>query len=309
MRSKMGQKSRVRDLRQAVADVQDESTIEIGYSDSDIMLIDNIRALSEPDPIRVDMNAIAFCKQGRMQGLLDGVPVTIGRGEAIICAPNAMIDNVMVSPDFECAALCITTNGLRNILHSNMNVWTQAVYVNRISKVKLSEQDDMFYQQFYNLLGLCIDAGAQSTAWKPFRGELVQTLIKCALLGLCTLLTSSMDSVPEKHQATDSIFSRFISLLQNSEIKHRPVEEYAQELFISPKYLTVICKKQSGKTANDWIREYTLADINYYLRSTDFSAKEIAHKTGFLNVSFFGKYVKEHCGMPPMKYREMLRKT
>lgn len=305
----MEHKGRVRDWQQVVADVQEGAHVEIGYSDSDIMLIDNLRALSEPDPIRVNMNAIAFCKRGRMQGQLDGVSVTICMGEAILCAPNAMIENVMVSPDFECAVLCITTNGLRNILHNNMNVWTQAVYVNRISKVKLTEQDTLFYQQFYSLLGLCIDVGVQSTAWKPFKGELVQTLIKCALLGLCSLLTDSMNNVPGDHQASDGIFTRFVSLLQNSEVKHRPVEEYAQELFISPKYLTVICKKQSGKTANDWIREYTLADINYYLRSTDLSAKEIAHKTGFQNVSFFGKYVKEHCGMPPMKYRETLRNT
>lgn len=81
------------------------------------------------------------------------------------------------------------------------------------------------------------------------------------------------------------------------------MEYYASQLFISPKYLTIICKKNSDKTANDWIREYTLADISYYLRNTELSVKEISIKLGFPNTSFFGKYVKEHFGCTPLAYR------
>ena len=86
-------------------------------------------------------------------------------------------------------------------------------------------------------------------------------------------------------------------------MKHRPVEDYANDLCISPKYLTVICKKNSGKTANEWITEHVLEDIRYYLKHTDLSIKQICDELGFPNPSFFGKYVKDHFGMTPLEFR------
>ncbi|MBR1622282.1 MAG: AraC family transcriptional regulator [Prevotella sp.] len=91
--------------------------------------------------------------------------------------------------------------------------------------------------------------------------------------------------------------------MNTSHVKHRPVEYYASELCISPKYLSVICKNNSGKTANEWIREHVLEDIRYYLRNTDYSIKEICNQLGFPNPSFFGKYVKEHFGVTPAQFR------
>lgn len=68
--------------------------------------------------------------------------------------------------------------------------------------------------------------------------------------------------------------------------------------------LTMICKKNSGKTANEWIREYTLAAITHELRNTELSVKGISNKTGFSNMSFFSRYVKQHLGCTPMEYRD-----
>ena len=63
------------------------------------------------------------------------------------------------------------------------------------------------------------------------------------------------------------------------------------------------CKKNSGKTANEWITEHVLEDIRYYLRQTDLSIKQICDKLAFPNPSFFGKYVKDHFGMTPLEFR------
>lgn len=92
-------------------------------------------------------------------------------------------------------------------------------------------------------------------------------------------------------------------MLHTIKVKHRPVEAYANDLCISPKYLTVICKKNSGKTANEWITEHVLEDIRYYLKQTDMSIKQICDRLGFPNPSFFGKYVKDHFGQTPVQLR------
>ena len=87
-------------------------------------------------------------------------------------------------------------------------------------------------------------------------------------------------------------------------MKRRPINEYASELAITPKYLTMLCLKYSNKTASQWIIDYTLEDIRFYLRSSNLSIKEISAKLGFANMSHFGSYVRKHLGMSPSEFRE-----
>ena len=98
-------------------------------------------------------------------------------------------------------------------------------------------------------------------------------------------------------------FQRFLDLLHSLEVKHHSTKWYASELCITPKYLSFICKKNSGKTANEWITEHVMEDIRYNLKQTDYSNKQICDMLGFPNTSFFGKYVKDHFGMTPMQVR------
>ncbi len=71
----------------------------------------------------------------------------------------------------------------------------------------------------------------------------------------------------------------------------------------------MVCQKYSGKTASDWINEYVVQDINYYLKNTTKSIKEIADTLGFDNLSFFGKYVKQHFGSSPRGVRDSITNT
>ena len=172
----------------------------------------------------------------------------------------------------------------------------------------MNETDQVFYTKFTDLVRLCLDPTfSDRSSWKPYRREIVETLLKSALLAVSNLL---LDGLPKDASvsSTSDLFDKFLKMLQQSEIKHQPVEYFAQQLCITPKYLSIISKRHSGKTAIEWITEYTLADITYYLRSTTKSIKEISGILGFSNTSFFGKYVREHLHMSPLKYRESLRK-
>ena len=82
---------------------------------------------------------------------------------------------------------------------------------------------------------------------------------------------------------------------------------YADKLCITPKYLSIICKKNSGKTAKEWIQEYVTENVRFYLKSTDKSIKEISDILGFPNPSYLGRYVKERFGMSPKTYRDGLK--
>lgn len=102
------------------------------------------------------------------------------------------------------------------------------------------------------------------------------------------------------------LFRRFLELLATRHVKHQLIETYAQKLFVSANYLTKVCRKISGKTAMQWVREYTEADIRYYLLNTDRSITKICDDLGFPSLPFFGKYCRRAFGMSPTEFRKRM---
>lgn len=299
-----------KDIMQRIEEGEFAQSAEIStsYLDEDILIIDNVKVLQNPDPVRLQMNMIASCQRGKMQIRIGERDVVVEQGDIFICPPNTMIDIVEFTDDFACTAMCVSNHGMLNILRSHISVWNRAMYVSKVSVLKMNEVDRVFYAKFTDLVSLCLDPEfSERTSWKPYRREIVETLLKSALLAVSNMLLADLPK-DETSSSTSDLFDKFLEMLQQSEVKHQPVEYFAQQLCITPKYLSIICKRHSGKTAIEWITEYTLSDITYYLRSTTKSIKEISGILGFSNTSFFGKYVREHLHMSPLKYRESLRK-
>ena len=271
--------------------------VQIGYSDGDIIVLDNIQKLSEIKNTRIPLIAIVICLNGSVRALVDGQDMLLHEKQVAIIPQNVNMSDFIVSPDFNVKGLLLTNRVLQSFLREKMQVWNNMMYVHRMNVLDLDDEDMRFYSHFHEMLRLSIER----TKPHPYRAEVIQSLLRALVTELCG--TMSID-LPASDKITASIhFQKFLDLLHSEQIKYRTVEAYADELCISPKYLTAICKKQSGKTAIQWIREQLLENIRYYLKHTDFSIKQICDKLGFPNTSFFGKYVKDHFGMTPVQLR------
>ena len=273
--------------------------IQIGYSDNDIVVIDSIQQFNEVNTAHVAMNAIVICTNGKVQARVNGIQMELHKNQVAIVPQNVTATDVMVSPDFNLRAMFLTNRILQSFLHEKMNVWNDMMYVHRNHIVTMDEDEILFYTHFYDMLTLAIERGKEN----PYHTEIIQALLRSAILGLCGAMKWMLSSDHHETHTTDTHFQRFLDLLHSTDVKHRTVEAYANDLCISPKYLTAICKKHSGRTANEWITEHVLEDIRYYLKQTDLSMKQICDQLGFPNPSFFGKYVKDHFGMTPMEFR------
>lgn len=279
----------------------DNEDFHVGYSDNDIVIVDSIQKFTEFSTAHVSMNAIIICTQGKVQGTLNGQPMELHKNQVAIIPQNVNITDPMISPDFDLKGLFLTNRILRSFLREKMPVWNDMVYIRHMYLVTMEAEDLQFYTNFYEMLRLCFE----NKYIHPFRTDVIQSLLRAAILGLCGTLKQRFpadDDLPATHTANNH-FQHFLDLLHTVEVKHRTVEWYASELCISPKHLSALCKKHSGKTANEWIREQVLEDIRYNLKQTDLPIKEISQRLGFPNTSFFGKYVKEHFGMTPMQVR------
>ena len=288
---------------QALANNED---LKIGYSDNEIVIVDSIQQFAETCNAHVAMNAIVICTSGKAQAQMNGVQMEFRKNQVGIIPQNVMITDVMVSPDFNLRGIFLTNRILRSFLNEKISVWNDMMYIHRQHVVTMDEDEILFYTHFYDMLTLAIEKGKEN----PFHTEIIQSLLRSAILGLCGEMKwmlaqtdSKLSTLNDKQSTTQSHFQRFLDLLHTTDVKHRTVEAYANDLFISPKYLTTICKKNSGKTANEWITEHVIEDIRYYLKQTDLSVKQICNQLGFPNPSFFGKYVKDHFGMTPIEFR------
>jgi len=283
--------------------------IQIGYSDNDIMVVDSIQQFTEINTAHVAMNAVVICTDGKVQAQMNGMQMELHKNQVAIIPKNVTVTDVMVSPDFNLKAMFLTNRILQSFLREKMSIWNDMMYIHRQHIVTMDGDEILFYTHFYDMLTLAISKGKDN----PLHTDVIQSLLRSAVLALCGAMKMKLSS--EEHLDDDAAllgkekqtskvhFQHFLDLLHSNDVKRHTVEAYASELCISPKYLTAVCKKNSGKTANEWITEQVLEDIRYYLRQTDLSIKQICDKLAFPNPSFFGKYVKDHFGMTPLELR------
>ena len=280
----------------------DNKDINIGYSDNDIVIIDSIQQFVETTSAHASMSAIAVCISGKVQGTMNGKKITLEQGQIGVIPPNVIINDLMVSPDFNIRVVFLTNSIIQSFLREKIHVWNEMMYIHELHVITLKDEDFSFYTSFYDLLQQCFNM----SSYTPYRTDVIQALLRAAILALCGAMRKIAPDVADEQtdaHSSNSYFHRFLDLLHAGQRRRRSVESFANELCISPKYLSVICKKHSGKTANEWIKECVMEDIRYYLKETDLSIKQICHQMGFPNPSFFGKYVKQHFGCTPMEYR------
>lgn len=98
-------------------------------------------------------------------------------------------------------------------------------------------------------------------------------------------------------------FDRFIRLLEQNYKREHSIKFYADMMSLTPKYLSLLIKKVSGKLATEWIDDYVILEAQNLIKYSSMSIQEIAYALNFPNQSFFGKFFKRHTGISPKSYR------
>jgi AraC-like DNA-binding protein len=138
-----------------------------------------------------------------------------------------------------------------------------------------------------------------------FRTNLVKALLLAMFYDMSNVIwrVGQSEDIRTRKRA-DSLFTEFITLLEENVRTERRVSWYAEQIGITPKYLSEMVKQVSKRTPNDWIDNYVMLEIRVLLKNTTKSIKEIADAVNFPNQSFLGKFFKEHMGMSPSEYRK-----
>lgn len=142
-----------------------------------------------------------------------------------------------------------------------------------------------------------------------FSSEIIGGLIAATIYKVGDILTHYLTEHPEVdspiHNRAEEYFRQFTELLGEHYKHERSVGFYARQLCITPKYLTTLIKRISGKSVSGWIDNYVILEAKTLLKYSNMSIQEISYCLNFANQSFFGSYFKRHTGMSPSQYKAM----
>ena len=279
----------------------------VTYADGRILIADNISRLPVNEKAyRPDMFIVLICSQGRLQTDINGRQYLIEAGDMLLCNSFHTLTDALHSIDFSCSIYCFPGTSSAEAVHVNEKVLRDFFFANDNPVIHLTEEQRGIFRTYKILIGKKLEDGASRYSEQSMSG-----LHKAILYDILTIIDK------QKHETTEATSTHeeeypsvksekvkhFLMLLAEDDSRHHTVEYFASQLCVTPKYLSVICKQETGKTPSCWIRERLIEKIRYYLLNTSLSAKEIAHRVDMPNASFFGKFVKQHFGCTPMEYR------
>lgn len=120
------------------------------------------------------------------------------------------------------------------------------------------------------------------------------------------LFHQQVDNLAATRSREQTIFDRFILLVNQHCREQHQISYYAERLCLTERYLGTIVRQTSGTTAKEWIDRALIARIKVELRHTDKSVARISEEMNFPNPSFFSKYFKRLTQQTPAQYRSKL---
>ncbi|MBR5385882.1 MAG: AraC family transcriptional regulator [Bacteroidales bacterium] len=282
-----------------------QSEIYVRYADGDLVIFKDLNEIPKLDgTFEVTMLLCLICIKGRLKFDYNGEDITVSANDMLICPPGTKVDDYMVTPDFESMIFGISYSKFQQTVFAGQGMWSMMMYVKEHPIFHLSDEEMMIGHDIFHLIRKKLDSRRDF-----FFKEVMQSLMITAFYEISIVINRSI--IPGARNETsrqgDLIFKRFLQMLSESDGRRRSVSDYARELCISPKYLSSATREASGKSALEWIHDYSVNAIAQQLKYSDRSIKEIAGDFQFSSISVFGKFVKTKLGMSPREYRKQSR--
>lgn len=268
-------------------------------SEDDIVVFDHVDNLPQNENIRTEFYIVLMCLDGKASCRLGDRTFELHKNDMFFCHPQQFLENAMASLDFRCQGLVVSPSYLENIFLLGGNMWNARRAITDTPVIHLSEEEMALAVTNNNFIRDKLNAPRL-----PHTKEMLRLLFQSLVYEFYDMLVSKLPFVPSSYTSAETLFSHFMDLAIAETPRRREVKYYADRLCVTAKYLSAVCKQQSGSTASAIINRLSLDHIKRELRCTDKSVKEIAAEAGFDNLSFFGKYVRRELGMSPRDYRK-----
>jgi AraC family transcriptional regulator, transcriptional activator of pobA len=131
--------------------------------------------------------------------------------------------------------------------------------------------------------------------------------ILCGLFKIFLMYMKRLATTIQQEEASSRkmrLFNSFFSKLDKEFMTKKQVAAYANELSVSPTYLTAVVKKVSGYSASYHIQQRMVQEAKRLAVYSDANMKMVAYALGFDDLSHFSKFFKNAAGVNFSEYKK-----
>lgn len=254
-------------------------------------------------PTRLDAFAILFCSEGSISFTSGLRRHTLDAKMLFVFLPGSILQVESIRPESSVYTVICEEEFIRRI----------NIDIKLLSRLFLSVEKPALPAALRSRMGRHHRLVRRNPLREPappgdvYSPEVLRSMIRTLAYKVCRIIGRHIESQPAPETSArsrnDEYFNQFMSELTKHYMQERSVGFYAGQLHLTPKYLTTIIRKTSGRTAAEWIDDYVVLEAKNLLKYSTMSIQEIAYCLNFPNQSFFGKYFRSHTGMTPSAYR------
>lgn len=264
-----------------------------------IMMTDDLTRLPvTTGPRRMNFILLALCTHGEARYTVDAHEQTVRRNDVIIISERHVVDHYQASDDIAGICIILSVGFFYETISNVSDISTLFLFSKNHPVVGLSQHEAETFKSYFHML-----QDKVGDMRNHYRLELARTLVLAMFYDMSNVVYREQQHSDHRSSRADTIFTSFIRLVEANFRRERRVGWYAEQLCITPKYLSETVKHVSHRTPNEWIDRYVTLELRLLLRNSTKSIKEIAIDLNFPNQSFLGKYFKEHVGQSPSEYR------
>lgn len=204
------------------------------------------------------------------------------------------------SDDFKCYVMYINKNSFEEIIFENIPSFIGITdFKQKNLVIHLEDGDFQLQLKSYQYIEYCLKQDKQ----KLFK-DIIRHQFTSMILWLLNILPQEHLLFNLEKNRQNDIAERFLKSLRCNFHNEHKVNFYAENQFLSPKYLSTVVKDATGETVHDWINKYIILEAKAQLKSTGKTVQQIANDLNFPNQSFFSKFFKNSTNLTPTEYRK-----
>lgn len=236
--------------------------------------------------------------EGRLQLQYNGQELTLQKGDLLTYMPGLPISVPAASADYRSICLIADEGYTLELPIVRNSIRTAYFPLLKFGNPRLALQpDDSLHLE--QLMRLAIHYLNSS---HPAHDESLRLLYSLFLSDLAVI---EEHSVPARRLSPrlEELFLRFIRLISKHFNEHRDIAFYADQLCITPTYLSRIVRQVSGRTVIDYIEQMLLMEATWLLLTSNLSVAQIADRLHFAETTTFARFFKRLKGCTPKEYR------
>ncbi len=244
-------------------DIKNRETLEIYVLGDDFKFYQNLKYLPLTSyPSNIQSALIIYCLSGRAKLTVHEDVHWVQPEELIILLPGQFVSFSEPSEDFSTVSMVISSSLFSDALSGVPRFSPHFFFYMRSHFCYPQTERDVL--RIYNFLGMIKE---KVKSQDVYRRELITHLLRYLYLELFNAYQkeSALMTV-RKDTRKEELANKFFGLIMKHFKENKDVAFYADKLCITSKYLTMVIKETSGKSAKDWIVEYIILEIKALLK-------------------------------------------